>query len=76
MCSIIVSPALYCSSFSVSANAGVVANNTTATAGGGGALVTGKTVYTEVRAAQTSNGTGYLGAPASTTTATANTWNG
>ena len=47
---------------------GTVANNTTA--GQGGSLVKGQTVYTEVRPAQTSNGTGYLGAPASTTTAT------
>ena len=39
-------------------------------ASGNAALLKGGTVYTEVRPAQTSNGTGYLGAPASTSAAT------
>ena len=57
--------------YTVSANAGAVVDNTTATAGGGGALIKGQTVYNEVRPAQTNgtDGTGYLGAPASTTAA-------
>ncbi|MBP5363899.1 MAG: hypothetical protein J6Y49_00925 [Alphaproteobacteria bacterium] len=49
--------------YTVAATAGSVADGNTG-------LINGDKVYDEVRAAQTSNGTGYLGAPASTTTAT------